>query len=71
MAIKAATYNVAQMLGGQEAQTKGSLEVGKHADLVVLDRDGHVRSTWIMGKEVWQADEGIKFEVEQDKVGKL
>ncbi|KAM0786133.1 hypothetical protein ACM66B_006942 [Microbotryomycetes sp. NB124-2] len=67
-AIKAATYNVAQMLGGQVAQTKGSLEVGKHADLVVLDKNGHVLSTWVMGREVWTADEGVLLE---QKVGKL
>ncbi|KAK4048414.1 N-acetyl-glucosamine-6-phosphate deacetylase [Microbotryomycetes sp. JL201] len=67
-AIKAATYNVAQMLGGHVAETKGSLEVGKHADLVILDQDGNVRSTWIMGRQLWTADEGATLE---ERLGKL
>jgi N-acetylglucosamine-6-phosphate deacetylase len=52
-AIKAATFNVAQMLGGEVAQRKGSLDVGKDADLVVLSPEGYVKSTWIMGKRVY------------------
>ncbi|KAK4052323.1 N-acetyl-glucosamine-6-phosphate deacetylase [Microbotryomycetes sp. JL221] len=65
-AIRAATYNVSEMLGGKVAARKGSLEVGKHADLVILDKHGHVRSTWIMGREVWTADEGVELQVEAE-----
>ena len=32
---------------------KGTLRPGAHADLVVLDRQGIVLSTWVKGKEVW------------------
>lgn len=54
-AIKAASYNVAQMLGGEVARCKGSLDVGKDADLVVLSPEGFVRATWIMGQRVYEA----------------
>ena len=55
-AIKAATYNVAQMLGGDVAQQKGSLNVGMDADLVVLSPEGFILSTWIMGKQVYASE---------------
>lgn len=32
---------------------KGTLRAGAHADLVVLDRQGTVLSTWVKGKQVW------------------
>lgn len=32
---------------------KGTLRPGAHADLVVLDRQGIVLSTWVKGTEVW------------------
>ena len=32
---------------------KGTLRPGADADLVVLDRTGHVVSTWVAGKQVW------------------
>ena len=32
---------------------KGTLRPGAHADLVVLDKQGVVLSTWIRGKQVW------------------
>lgn len=54
-ALVCATHHPAQMLGGEIAERKGRLEVGCDADLVVLDWEGNVRSTWIMGKEVWRA----------------
>jgi N-acetylglucosamine-6-phosphate deacetylase len=41
------------MLGGETAKRKGRLQVGMDADLVVFGKDGVVRSTWVMGKEVW------------------
>lgn len=55
-AIRCATWNVAQMLGGEVAKTKGALLDGMDADLVVLDEDGFVLSTWVMGLEVWKAE---------------
>ena len=33
---------------------KGTLRPGADADLVVLDRQGNVLSTWVKGKEVWK-----------------
>jgi N-acetylglucosamine-6-phosphate deacetylase len=32
---------------------KGTLRPGAHADLVVLDKQGVVLSTWIRGKQAW------------------
>jgi N-acetylglucosamine-6-phosphate deacetylase len=32
---------------------KGTLRPGAHADLVVLDKQGTVLSTWIRGKQTW------------------
>lgn len=42
------------MLGGEIARTKGALLEGRDADLVVLDQQGIVQATWVMGKEVWR-----------------
>lgn len=44
------------MLGGEISRRKGALEVGMDADLVVLDAQGNVRSTWILGEEVYSAE---------------
>lgn len=54
-ALVCATYHPAQMLGGEIAAQKGRLEIGCDADMVVFGWDGKVRSTWIMGKEVYRA----------------
>lgn len=35
---------------------KGTLRAGADADLIVLDRKGHVLSTWVKGKQVWVRD---------------
>jgi N-acetylglucosamine-6-phosphate deacetylase len=32
---------------------KGTLRPGADADLVVLDRQGNVVSTWVKGRQVW------------------
>ncbi|BEI85191.1 hypothetical protein CcaverHIS002_0505920 [Cutaneotrichosporon cavernicola] len=56
-ALVCATYHPAQMLGGRVAQTKGQLNVGFDADLVVFGWDGSLRSTWVMGKEVYRNPE--------------
>ncbi|KDQ28215.1 carbohydrate esterase family 9 protein [Pleurotus ostreatus PC15] len=50
-AIKCATYNPAKCLGIEHK--KGTLRPGADADLVVLDRQGNVVSTWVKGREVW------------------
>ncbi|KAI0036148.1 Metallo-dependent hydrolase [Vararia minispora EC-137] len=50
-AIKCATFNPAKCLGIENR--KGTLRPGADADLVVLDRTGHVVSTWVAGKQVW------------------
>lgn len=47
------------MLGGELAQTKGQLKEGFDADMVVLGWDGNVRSTWIMGQEIYRAPEAL------------
>lgn len=52
-ALLAVTYRPAKMLGGTLSRTKGQLKEGFDADLVVLGWDGSIRSTWIMGKEVY------------------
>jgi N-acetylglucosamine-6-phosphate deacetylase len=50
-AIKCATYNPAKCLGIENK--KGTLRPGADADLVVLDKTGHVVSTWVKGRKVW------------------
>jgi len=50
-AIKCATFNPAKCLGIENR--KGTLRHGADADLVVLDRQGNVVSTWVRGREVW------------------
>ncbi|OAX42798.1 carbohydrate esterase family 9 protein [Rhizopogon vinicolor AM-OR11-026] len=51
-AIKCATYNPARCLGVENK--KGTLRAGADADLVVLDHQGSVISTWVKGKIVWR-----------------
>jgi len=53
-ALLTATLNPALALGGEVAKTKGQLKEGFHADLCVSDWEGNVKSTWIMGREVWR-----------------
>ncbi|TFK23162.1 Metallo-dependent hydrolase [Coprinopsis marcescibilis] len=53
-AIKCVTYNPARCLGIEHI--KGTLRPGAHADLVVLDRYGCVKSTWIRGNHVWSSN---------------
>ncbi|KAF5317336.1 hypothetical protein D9611_004021 [Ephemerocybe angulata] len=50
-AIRCATYNPAKCLGIENR--KGTLRPGADADLVILDRQGNVLSTWARGKEIW------------------
>ncbi|KIJ66046.1 carbohydrate esterase family 9 protein [Hydnomerulius pinastri MD-312] len=51
-AIKCATFNPAKCLGIENK--KGSLRAGADADLIVLDRQGEVLSTWVKAKMVWE-----------------
>ncbi|KAJ7287180.1 carbohydrate esterase family 9 protein [Mycena rebaudengoi] len=50
-AIKCATFNPAKCLGIENK--KGTLRAGADADLVVLDMQGDVVSTWVKGRQVW------------------
>ncbi|TEB38469.1 carbohydrate esterase family 9 protein [Coprinellus micaceus] len=50
-AIRCVTYNPASCLGIESK--KGTLRPGAHADLVVLDKEGNVLSTWVRGKQVF------------------
>lgn len=52
-AIACATEHPARMLGGDVVLRKGRLERGFDADLVVLDKQGRVRMTWVAGVCVW------------------
>lgn len=54
-ALVCATAHPAAMLGPHVAEHKGRLEEGFDADMCVFDWDGRVRSTWVMGKEVFRA----------------
>lgn len=51
-ALEAASLHPAQLLG--ISHRKGSLQYGCDADLVILDDDLNVRSTYISGEEVWR-----------------
>ena len=53
-ALLTATLHPAQLLAGKTGESKGQLREGFDADLCVFDWNGYVRSTWIMGKEVWR-----------------
>ncbi|KAJ6589876.1 carbohydrate esterase family 9 protein [Mycena vulgaris] len=50
-AIKCATFNPAKCLGIENR--KGTLRPGADADLIVLDRQGNLVSTWVRGRQVW------------------
>ncbi|KAL1405982.1 N-acetyl-glucosamine-6-phosphate deacetylase [Vanrija albida] len=62
-ALVCATHHPAQMLGGEIGRTKGRLDEGMDADLVVFGWDGKVRSTWVMGEEVFRAPEVTQGDV--------
>lgn len=51
-ALEAASLHPAQLLG--IASSKGKLDYGADADLVLLDDDLNVKSTFISGEEVWR-----------------
>ena len=49
-AVVCATENIVNMLGDV---SRGILEVGRHADFVVMDDQGQVLQTWIKGVQVY------------------
>ena len=51
-AIKLASLNPAKELGIEKQ--KGSLEIGKHADIVILDEEFNVKQTIVEGKTVFK-----------------
>ena len=51
-AVRMATEVPARLLGME--RTRGTLEVGKHADLVVFDQNFRVRLTVVNGNIVYQ-----------------
>lgn len=53
-ALLTATLHPALLLGGEIAKQKGQLKEGMDADLCVMDWEGNVKSTWVMGNEVWR-----------------
>lgn len=55
-AIKIASLNPAAVIGVDDR--KGSLELGKDADLVVIDEEVEVYMTMAKGQEVYRADGG-------------
>ena len=49
--MQTATQNPASLLSLEQ---KGSLNIGKDADIVIFDDDGEVRLTIVAGKTVYQ-----------------
>jgi N-acetylglucosamine-6-phosphate deacetylase len=52
--VQMASLNPARLIGVDDR--KGSLETGKDADLLVLDKDLEVRMTMVKGQEVYRAE---------------
>ena len=50
-AIRCATENIVDFMGDVD---RGKLEVGRRADLVVMNDDGEVLQTWVGGKLAWE-----------------
>ena len=50
-AIEAASSRPAEVLG--LSRTKGTLEVGSDADIVLFDEELNLRATFVMGQRVW------------------
>ncbi|TVY13259.1 N-acetylglucosamine-6-phosphate deacetylase [Lachnellula arida] len=49
-AVMCVTENVADAMGLED---RGKLEVGRRADFVILEDDGTVKETWILGEQVF------------------
>ena len=56
-ALLTATLHPAELLAGKIGSRKGQLREGFDADLCIVDWDGYVRSTWVMGQEVWRDEQ--------------
>ena len=54
-ALKACTVNPAKVMHIEE--DTGTLEVGKYADMVALDKNNNVRKVWVKGKLVYSPEE--------------
>jgi N-acetylglucosamine-6-phosphate deacetylase len=52
-AVRMVTLNPARILGIQES--KGSIEPGRDADLVMFDSNVKIQHTWVLGKTVFSA----------------
>lgn len=50
-AVRCVTENVADAVGLRD---RGKLEVGRRGDFVVLQEDGTVQETWILGKRAFE-----------------
>jgi len=50
-AVRCVTENVINLMGVKD---RGKLEVGRLADLVVLDDDGRVLQTFVGGRQIWR-----------------
>lgn len=48
-AVRCVTENVAEAAGLQD---RGKLEIGRRADFVILDDEGGISQTWVLGKRV-------------------
>ncbi|MBC7223896.1 MAG: amidohydrolase family protein, partial [Anaerolineae bacterium] len=53
-AVRMASWNPAWLIG--VADRKGSLEIGKDADLVIIDGAVNVYCTMVKGHEVYRSD---------------
>lgn len=53
-AVETATLHPAQCLS---LTTKGALDVGMDADIILLDQNLKVQGCWVMGECAWKADE--------------
>lgn len=54
-ALKACTLNPARVMHIEE--DTGTLEIGKYADMVALDKNNNVRIVWVKGKQVYSSEE--------------
>ena len=68
MALEAASLHPARVLGLEDS--RGQLEKGARADIVVLDRDLNVQGTFIAGHPVWSLP-GSRMHREQQRFSNL
>lgn len=51
-AVRCVTENVTDAMGLVD---RGKLEVGRRGDFVVLNQNGTVKETWVLGRQVFEA----------------